>query len=128
MRAPKKGKSADAYEKRFSRHLGDDLNTAQALAVLWEAAKDRNLSQRELLKFVKNTDSALGLDLLVRARKLAKEHALVPASIKKLGQERASLRKAEEFEKADKIRLRLAKLGYEIKDHGKGFEMQRIKK
>ena len=128
MRAPKKGKSADAYEKRFSRHLGDDLNTAQALAVLWEAAKDRNLSQRELLKFVKNTDSALGLDLLVRARKLAKEHALVPASIKKLGQERASLRKAEQFEKADSIRLMLAKKGYKIQDREDGFNIKKIKK
>lgn len=122
----KQGKSVRAYEQRFSRHMADDLDTPAGLAVLWEATKDQALDQQELLKFVKRADSVLGLNLLERARKLAKEQGAIPASIRKLADERFRLRKAKEFGKSDKIRLRLAKLGYEIKDLKTGFEIQRI--
>ncbi|PIR56297.1 MAG: cysteine--tRNA ligase [Parcubacteria group bacterium CG10_big_fil_rev_8_21_14_0_10_46_32] len=123
-----KHKKTNTYQKRFNLHVSDDLGTPQALAVLWEAVKDPGLSRALLLAFVKQVDMVFGLDLLNRAKKIAKEQGNIPAEVKKLGKERFAFRKANSFDKADKIRLRLVKLGYEIKDQEQGFEIKKIVK
>ena len=46
---------------------------------------------------------------------------MIPQEVHDLAQKRLELRGVREFEKADKIRLRLAKMGYEIQDAGDSY-------
>jgi len=128
VRSVKRAKSADLYLKKFNQHISNDLDTPQALAVLWEAAKDTRLDKKSLLNFVKNADMVLGLDLIKKSKQLTKEQGAIPAHIGKLAQERWELKARREFEKADSIRLMLAKKGYKIQDREDGFNIKKIKK
>ncbi|MBI2050408.1 MAG: cysteine--tRNA ligase [Parcubacteria group bacterium] len=126
-RTAKKSKSADSYLKKFKQRLSDDLDTPRALAVLWEAAKDPGLDQKSLLSFIKQADATLGLDLIKQSKRLAREQSSIPASIKERAEERWKLKKMKEFGKSDKIRLTLAKRGYEIQDQEQGYAIKRVK-
>lgn len=124
-RNPKKGKSVDVYIKKFKSHISNDLDTPQALAIVWEAAKDQALGQKTIISFLKTADAVLGLDLVKSANKRAKEQALIPSSIKKLADERWSAKIAGNFEKADQIRLTLAKKGYTLQDQQGSYSIKK---
>ena len=97
--------------------LDDDLDTPKALAILHKA-NDFNL----WVYF----DKVLGLGL----KKLKTQNSKLKTStqISKLLKERENLRKAGEFEKADKIRLEIEKMGYKIEDTKKGTDIINIDK
>ncbi|MBI2636845.1 MAG: cysteine--tRNA ligase [Parcubacteria group bacterium] len=125
-RTVRKGKSTDSYRKEFKRYVSDDLDTPRSLAVLWEAVKDPRLGQKSLLGLVKDADSVLGLDLIKQSKQLAQDERAIPATIKKMAEERWEFRKVGAFGKADKIRLTLAKRGYEIQDQQQGYTIKKV--
>ena len=56
-------KEFDEYKKKFSLELENDLNTSNALSVLYEVLKDNNLNGNSKLELVKDFDSVLSLNL-----------------------------------------------------------------
>ena len=107
------------FEKRFLDALNDDLNTPQALAVMWELVKSPFPSgpkMRTLFKF----DRVLGLNLHELSLQLRNAQGIVPGHIQKLVEERQHLRKLRKFNAADQIRAKIEKLGYELEDTKKG--------
>ena len=102
-------------EKKFTAYINDDLDTPGALAFLWEIVKSQKISSKEKIKLIKDFDKVFGLDLLNQAKRLSSSLA-VPSKIKKLAKQRWELKLDKKYDKADKIRLELAKKGYEIKD------------
>lgn len=103
------------YEQQFSDAIDDDLNTPQALAIVWEVTKNLNLEKRQEL--LKKFDEILGLDL--DKQKIIK----IPDEIKKLAQEREQARKKKDFTKADELRAKIEKAGFVIEDTNDGFEI-----
>ncbi len=107
-----------AFTERFETALADDLNTPQALAALHDLVNDLltlkakgSLSPVESLSFlaaVKKADSVLGLDLAAAAK--------IPASVRKLAEERELCRNRKQFTPADDLRKRIRALGYEVDD------------
>jgi cysteinyl-tRNA synthetase len=109
----------EGFEKRFLDALNDDLNTPQALAVMWEVVKSPYPSGpklRTLFKF----DRVLGLNIESLSQQLRNAQGIVPGHIQKLIEERQHLRKLRKFNAADQIRARIEKLGYELEDTKKG--------
>ena len=107
------------FEKRFLDALNDDLNTPQALAVMWELVKSPFPSGpkfRTLYKF----DQVLGLNIQELSMQLRNALQIVPGHIQKLVEERQHLRKLRKFNAADQIRAKIEKLGYELEDTKKG--------
>lgn len=104
---------ADEYKKRFSQAINDDLNTPQALAVLWEVVKSNipSIDKRDLLL---SFDQVFGLDLGTVQR------IEVPEGVTALIEEREKLRKEGKWEEADKVRDRVRELGYDVEDTEKG--------
>lgn len=96
---------------KFYSVLYNDLNTPQALAVLWEATKLGSLPL--LLEF----DKVLGLGL-----KNIKPIS-IPHSIQKLAQKREELRGEKRWQESDKIREEINKKGYTIKDSSEGSKI-----
>ncbi|MDP3998276.1 MAG: cysteine--tRNA ligase [bacterium] len=99
------------YEKRFMEALNNDLNVSQGLAILWELVKsDQPTSAKaeSLLKF----DKILGLKLDEYLGKPLE----IPKEVQKLVDEREKVRKVGDFKKADELRSRIEKTGYEVED------------
>ena len=109
---------------KFQASVIDDLDLPGALAVLWEAVKSQNLSGKDKIKLVKDFDKILGLELL----KAVQAKAAIPSAVLSIAKKRQVLREQNKFAEADKLRLELAKKGYEVKDSsGGGFSLLRIK-
>jgi cysteinyl-tRNA synthetase len=127
-REVKKSASITSYQKKFKTFISDDLDTLKALALLWEIVKNPKLDNKSVGKLVKEFDEVLGLDLINKSKELSKEQSDIPQSISKLADERWELRKNKEFDKADKIRLTLAKKGYEVEDLEDDFIVKKLVK
>ena len=107
------------FEKRFLDALNDDLNTARALAVMWEVVKSPHPTGPKLRTLFK-MDRVLGLQLQEMSMQLKQVQGIVPGQIQQMVEERQHLRKLRKFNAADQLRAKIEKLGYEVKDTKKG--------
>jgi cysteinyl-tRNA synthetase len=111
---------ADSYRDRFIAAMEDDLNTAQALAVLFDLAREINRARdagrgiREAQAQLRELTSVLGL-------KLASEAPVEAAPfIELLITIRRELREAKQYQLADRIRNGLGELGIVLEDGAGG--------
>jgi cysteinyl-tRNA synthetase len=102
----------DVYNERFRNALSDDLNTPQALAVLWEMLKS-NIPTPDKVDMLYSFDEIFGLGLRnVKAESLKE----IPQEILDLMKYRMELRSQGRFDEADKIRAEIEKRGYSVND------------
>lgn len=113
------------YEGKFLDAINDDLNMARALSVVWDLIKSDYPDSAKAESIFK-MDQVLGLDLEKAKQKRKQIKIVVPAQIQKLIGEREQLRKRGSYTHADHIRNKIKKLGYNIKDTGKGAEVEKI--
>lgn len=109
----------DSYLRRFDAALANDLQTAQALVVVWEVVKS-NIPSVDKLDLLYSFDEILGLDL--KSATIDQ----VPANIAKLADKRQSLREKKKFDEADAVRKEIESHGYEIEDIGETFIIKKI--
>jgi len=112
-----KGKADEAFLQKFYAAIAEDLNTAKALALVWEHIE--TLNQATLAQ----ADKILGLGL-ADARPSAKLQVLqktdLPEDIQALVNEREAARSAKDFARSDSLRTEIESKGYEIKDSPQG--------
>ncbi|MGC9046685.1 MAG: cysteine--tRNA ligase [Minisyncoccia bacterium] len=102
------------YLTKFTIAINNDLNTPQALAILWEVIKNSNLNMNEKEKIINEFDKVLGL-------KLADLKPLqIPAKITKLLEQRELYRRNKQFIQSDALRQKINDLGYDIEDTPQG--------
>ena len=99
----------DGFNNAFMKAVNDDLNTAKALAVLWEMLKS-NIPSTDKYDLAMSFDETLGLKLGET------KNVETPENIKILMEQRAKLRSEGNYEKADKIREQIQKLGFSVSD------------
>ena len=110
-----------AYRERFTAAMDDDVNTPQALAVLFDLAKDLNRARDEGKGVA--TAQALLVELAgVLGLKLEEAAASMEAApfIELLIQIRSELRTAKQFQLADRLREGLTGLGVTLEDGSQG--------
>ncbi|MCR5671991.1 MAG: cysteine--tRNA ligase [Butyrivibrio sp.] len=118
------------YEKRFREAVSDDLNTAMAITILYDALKaDTNDATK--LSLIESFDRVLSLDLIAHAKALLEGGAADadPELVKYINdaiERRAEAKKAKDFATADAIRNELLEKGVEIKDTREGVKWQLI--
>lgn len=113
-------KKANLYQKKFLNFINDDLSLPKALALIWDVLKNKTLSNQEKYNLLLDFDNVFGLDL-AQIKKL-----VVPKEIKKLLEERKKYRKENNWKKADEIRKKIKKFGYQVEDTEKGVKIKRI--
>src|SRR3990167_6960847 len=111
------GTIRDSYKKEFSEAIENDLNTPEALAVVWKLIKDESVSPADKRVTLLEFDKVLGLDLE------RNEFLEVPQNIMELGRKRQEAKNKKDFREADKIRKEIEDLGYEIRDTGETFQV-----
>lgn len=105
----------------FKNAIKEDLNTAQALAVLWDTVKDNQLSVAEKLDLVEKFENVLGLNLL-------KEDKInLPQKIIELAEKRKQMRVEKNWEEADRLRELIEKEGYLLEDVKNDFKITKKK-
>ncbi|MGA2212586.1 MAG: cysteine--tRNA ligase [Bryobacteraceae bacterium] len=116
--------------RQFEDSLDDDLNTAEALAALFEFVRDANTAMDAGEFHAGNTAPAL--DLLERfdrifdvLRPTLSEAALSDARIEELIQERGAAKKSRNFARSDQIRQELLDSGIILEDTKEGTRWKR---
>ena len=105
------------YDKRFLELVNDDLDTPDALALVWKLLRnEEEISNREKYKLLMKFDKVLGL----RLKDVKKGEEKIPEEAMKLIEEREEARKKKDWEKADEIRERLRKMGIILEDTKEG--------
>lgn len=115
------------FVKRYEAAMDDDLNTADAISVIFELIKYTNIN-------VTNDTPKVTVDkALSTVEKLCdvlgiiteKEEELLDSDIEALINERQAARKAKDFAKADEIRNKLADMGITLLDTREGVKWKR---
>jgi cysteinyl-tRNA synthetase len=101
------------YLAEFEEAINDDLNTTNALAVLWNLIRDAKAIGK--VRTIAKMDEVFGLDLL-KKEKTGK----ISDPIRKLIKQREAARKNKDFRTADKIRNQLAEKGIVLEDQSDG--------
>jgi cysteinyl-tRNA synthetase len=118
---------SEPFRRRFVDSMDDDFNTAQAVAVLFDLAREVNRAREE------NYDVADAQNTLAELAKVLgftlEEPARPPLDagplIQLLIEIRDELRKAKQWQLADMIRQRLIELGITLEDTPKGTVWKR---
>lgn len=117
-----------AFETKFDEAMDDDLNTADAISVIFELVKFANtrVSGENSVAFIKAVrEEILKLgDILGLI--LEKKEEVLEADIEKMIEERQAARKAKDFARADEIRARLLDMGIELLDTREGVKWKRV--
>ena len=115
----------DEYDNKFKDALSDDLNTSNALTVLYEVLKDNKLNDKTKLELVNSFDKVLSLDLT------KEEENEIDRDLEKMIQdkiaERAEAKKNKDYALADSIRDELLSKNVKLIDTKEGTTYEIIK-
>jgi len=98
------------YKDLFIESMDDDLNTAKALAVVWDLLRDKDIPNENKKATILDFDKVFGFRL-----DQIKED-IIPSEIVDLAITRQKVRINKDWGKSDEIRDTINKLGYDIKD------------
>ncbi len=118
---------SETYRKRFIEAMDDDFNTAQAVAALFDLARDINRLSDEGYNVAQGQQLLLELaGVLGLTLKLLEKPPLdVQPFIDLLISTREQLRQASQFQLADDIRAKLGELGIALEDTPQGTVWKR---
>ena len=117
----------DAFVKKYEAAMDDDLNTADAISVIFELVKYANVnvteeSTKATVELVLNTVTKL-CDILGIITE--KKEEILDSDIEALIEERQAARRAKDFARADEIRDQLSDMGIILEDTREGVKWKR---
>lgn len=107
-----------SYKEKFSSCICDDLNMPNAITVVWDVLKDKDLSGSEKRYLVNDFEAVFSLDLLEEDAEV--DNSLDEVLINAFINERNLHRINRNFSKADEIRDKLLSMDIEILDSKEG--------
>lgn len=121
----------DIWQK-FLGAANNDLNTPQAVAVMWEMVRSGHTTSRSINSepmarksaTLLQMDKILGLQLDDYLGKPLQ----IPAEVRKLVEEREEARNGKNFERSDELRDKIKNMGFEVEDSSTGPKIKKISK
>ncbi|MGI6168873.1 MAG: cysteine--tRNA ligase [Christensenellales bacterium] len=114
------------YEREFIAAMDDDLNTADAIGVLFELVRHANTY---LTQTPKKREAAESLVMLERLSGvlglLTKKEQEIPQEILALAEKRQQARKEKDFARADALRDEIGEKGYILEDTPQGPKLKK---
>ncbi|MDO8620122.1 MAG: cysteine--tRNA ligase [bacterium] len=122
------GNTHTEYAEKFEKVMNDNLNTSEAVAVLWELIKDSKISKADKRTSIIHFDKILGLDIVEQSSTHCGNMVSsdVPEKILKLIEERENAREAKNYKESDRLRDLIQSEGYEILDTEAGATIRKI--
>lgn len=120
-------KEIDSFENKFNSSMEDDLNTADAISVLFEVIKYANTNltsetSRQTLEYILKKLNTLS-DILGL---LSKSEELLDDEIQELIEARNQARKDKDYSRSDEIRDELLARGITLMDSAEGVKWRRV--
>lgn len=121
-------KKIDALKEKYEAAMDDDLNTADAISVIFELVKLSNTTVSEtsskqycqkLVTVIRQLCDILGIEV-------TREEQLLDTDIEHLIEERQQARKNRDFARADEIRNQLLEQGIALEDTREGVKWKKI--
>ncbi len=110
------------YTNEFTNYITDDLNTANALTVLYSLLKDDTVNDKTKIEIIRSFDKVLALDLLPKESKQRDDHNYIMNLIEK----RNTAKKNKNYELADSIREELYSKGIMLIDTREGTTYKEV--
>ncbi|WP_301544786.1 cysteine--tRNA ligase [Ruminococcus bicirculans (ex Wegman et al. 2014)] len=115
----------EKFKGSFKAALDDDINTSNAITVLYDVLK-ADTNNETKLALIEDFDKVLSLGLIEAAKKLsADDEEDIPEEVKVLVEERKAARKAKDFAKADELRDKIGELGYIVEETRQGTKIKK---
>ena len=113
----------DFYDNQFKQYISDDLNTSNAITLLYDVLKS-DCNEATKLALVNAWDQVLSLNLINRTNNMAVDAKFIEEQI----QIRNEAKKQKNYERADQIRNELEQMGIILKDTKEGttYEQKEI--
>ena len=120
--------SLEEYNGKFCEAMDDDLNTADAIGVLFDYARAVNTFVSEPRSKEALDKAAVLFDDITRVLGILqhKKEDEFPAEALALLEERAVVRKAKDWARADAIRDELKAMGFAVEDSKDGAKLKRL--
>lgn len=109
------------FEERFLASINDDLNTPEALSIMWQLIDSdypTSAKATSLLKF----DQVLGL----RLDKFIAKSVEIPIEVQRILDERATARAEKNWVDSDRLRVEIEKLGFIVEDKPDGQKVREM--
>ena len=106
----------DKYKNMFIEYITNDLNTANAITLLYDLLKDDTVNGHTKIELIRSFDKVLSLDLLPEVKEVRSDHE----HIMKLIETRDAAKKSKNYELADAIRNELLSKGIALVDTREG--------
>ena len=107
------------FIKNFYAALAEDLNTPQAVALVWDLLRDQAIAPAVKRVSLAEADRVLGLGLGESgpvARVTVISMGDLPDEVKRLLSARQEARDNKDYKKSDDLRAQIAKKGFDVKD------------
>jgi cysteinyl-tRNA synthetase len=113
----------EKYKQEFLEALENDLNTPEALAVVWKIAKNAgdDISYTDAKATLLDFDQVLGLRLDYNEYTVTE----IPTEVQDLLDGRQIARENKDFEASDELRSKIEALGYKVKDTDSGQTLEK---
>ena len=115
----------DFYNNKFTDALCDDLNTSNALTVIYDILKDNSINDNTKLELISSFDKVLSLDLVNNGVEEI-DNTLLEYINKKI-EERVEAKNNKNYSLADSIRNELTEKGIKLIDTKEGTKYEFIK-
>lgn len=115
----------DEYKKEFKNKISNDLNTAEAIAVVFKVLKDKEINDATKFKLMEDFDLVLGLGLTLKKEEQVKITKNISRDeIERLIQKRNQAKASKDFTLADSIRNELKEKGIKLIDTKDGTKYE----
>ena len=126
-----KGKLNVNYQQKFIHFINNDLDTAQAIALIWDITKDETLSKGDRKMTIIEFDAVLGLGLSKNPDDILRSLGTIaqselPEKVLAYVEQREVARIASNWMEADRLRDAVGLLGYEIEDSSQGPKITKL--
>lgn len=111
----------EKYKQKFLEAIDNDLNTSEALSVIWDLLKS-DLADEVKLATALDFDKVFGLKLGEKIE----SNLDISEDVKALLNARLEAKKSKNFAESDRLRDEVKALGYQIKDTADGQELSKI--
>jgi cysteinyl-tRNA synthetase len=127
---PEGGNILPEYRERFENAMYDDLNTPEAVAVMWELLRDESVLPEDKRTTLASFDRVLGLGFGTSPRGGMEKLAVIaenelPQETADLVRKREEARKAGDWAEADRLRGEIQAHGYSVEDKKDGPEVRK---
>ena len=108
------------FQSEFSNRLNNDINTPQALALIWELVYS-DVAEADKKATILEFDQVLGLSLSNHSNETA-----VPQQVIDLAELRQKARAQKNWKESDQLRKKIRTLGFVIDDHPEGYRLESL--